>query len=76
MMTETFITMDDACTELAVARGTLHYYITRLDLKTHKFPLDRKKYLSTADFETIKEVKGQVGKSGAKSGEIVPEKTI
>jgi hypothetical protein len=49
-----YITIDDAAEQLGVARGTLYYYIRHYDLKTKKFPLDRKAYLSMEDFRKVK----------------------
>lgn len=65
-MEDQYITMDDASTQLGVKRGTLHYYLRSLKLKTHKFPLDRHAYISMKDFETIKTLREQAGKSGTK----------
>lgn len=49
-----YISIDDAVERLQVARGTLYYYIRHYELKTKKFPLDRKSYLSMEDFEKVR----------------------
>lgn len=51
------ITQEDAATQLGVQRATLYYYMRALNIKGKKFPLDRHKYLSMADFEEIKKAK-------------------
>ncbi len=66
MTEEQYITMDDAAKQLGVTRGTMHYYLRTLKLRTHKFPLDRRAYLAMKDFEAIKTFKEQAGKSGTK----------
>lgn len=64
-----YITMDEASQQLGVKRGTMHYYLRSLKLKTHKFPLDRHAYLAMADFQRIKTLREQAGKSGPKGDE-------
>jgi AcrR family transcriptional regulator len=54
-----YITMDEAANKLGVTRATLYYYIRSLQLEKHKFPLDKRVYLSLADFEQIKLLKDQ-----------------
>lgn len=54
-----YITMDEAATKLGVTRATLYYYIRSLKLEKHKFPLDKRVYLSLSDFEQIKTLKDQ-----------------
>lgn len=61
-----YITMDEAAQQLGVRRGTLHYYLRTLKISTHKFPLDRHAYVSMQDFETIRKLREQAGKSGKK----------
>jgi hypothetical protein len=52
-----YISLDDAGKELGVGRTTLYYYTKILGIETKKFPLDRRAYISRADFERIKEAK-------------------
>ena len=68
-MEEQFISLDEVAEILGVTRGTMHYYLRTLKIQTHKFPLDRHAYLTLEDFETIKELKVQAGKRGAKRAE-------
>lgn len=65
-----YITMDEAAQQLGVKRGTVHYYLRALSIKTHKFPLDRHAYLAMSDFMRIKTLKEQAGKSGRKGEEM------
>lgn len=63
-MPEGYISLEEASSQLKVTRPTLYYYIKALELKTEKFPLDRKAYLPIESFETIKKWKEQAsGKS-------------
>lgn len=52
-----FISLESAGVELGVSRSSIYYYIKQLSLETKKFPLDRKTYISIADFECIKDAK-------------------
>lgn len=52
-----YISLKDAARELDVVLGTLHYYVRRLKIETHKFDLDKQAYLERADFERIKALK-------------------
>lgn len=62
-----YVSLEEAATQLKVARGTLYYYIRTLNLEAKKFPLDRKAYLAQADFEKIKTLKEQA--AGGDEGE-------
>lgn len=52
-----YIALEDAATELGVARGTLYYYMRQLNIETKKFPLDKRAYISTPDLAQIKKFK-------------------
>lgn len=54
---EHYISVDDAAQELGVNRSTMYYYKRQLHIEHKKFPLDRHKYISHADFERIKEAR-------------------
>ena len=61
-MDQQYISLPDAASELNVSLGTLHYYIRRFKLESHKFPLDKRAYLLRSDFEKIKNLKIQAAK--------------
>lgn len=54
MENQEYIWVDDAAQALGVNRSTLYYYKKVLKIEHKKFDLDRRKYLSKADFERIK----------------------
>jgi DNA-binding transcriptional MerR regulator len=58
-MEEKYVSLKEAAERLKVTRPSLHYYIDALQLKKHRFPLDRQRYLSLTDFERIKTLKEQ-----------------
>lgn len=53
------ISLGDVAKELGVTRATLYYYMRRLKIETIKFPLDKRAYMSLADFERIRLLKAQ-----------------
>lgn len=65
---EEYISLNDAAERIGVTVNTLHYYLRALKLKTTKFPLDRRHYLTMQEFELIQKLKEQVGKPGPKAG--------
>ncbi len=52
-----FISMNRAGEALGVDRTTVYNYVKRLQLEMHKFPLDRKAYITLEDLERIKVAK-------------------
>ena len=52
-----FISVAQASKDLGVSRTSVYYYLQRLEMKTHKFLLDKRTYISMADFERIKAAK-------------------
>jgi biotin operon repressor len=52
-----FISIAQASKELGVSRTSVYYYLERLEIATQKFPLDKRTYISIADFERIKAAK-------------------
>ncbi len=50
------ISVEDALSELGVARNTLNAYMNVLNAPKHKFPLDRKVYITKTDFDRVKEL--------------------
>lgn len=61
-----YISLEDAREILGVARGTMNYYLRTLDIKTEKFPLDRRAYILKTDFETIQRLREEAGKGATK----------
>jgi hypothetical protein len=49
------ISMEKAQGELNVARGTLSSYMAVLHVPRYKFPLDRKAYITLADFDRVRQ---------------------
>jgi hypothetical protein len=50
------ISIEDALKEAGVVRNTLNAYMNVLNIPKHKFPLDRKVYITKVDFERVKEL--------------------
>jgi excisionase family DNA binding protein len=59
-----YISIDDAAERLNVTRGTIYYYVRQYNLKTEKFPLDRRAYLSMKDFEQVKKWRQDAAERG------------
>jgi biotin operon repressor len=53
----TFISINKAGEELGVDRTTVYNYVKRLQIEMHKFPLDRKAYITLKSLEQIKAAK-------------------
>ena len=51
------IAIEEAAKLLGVTRSTMYYYRKQLNIEYKKFPLDKHKYLTMADFERISEAK-------------------
>jgi ACT domain-containing protein len=62
-----YITQDDAAQQLGVSRSTFYYYMKILEIKKHKFPLDKHAYVLREDFEKIKALKENAAR---RSGEV------
>lgn len=63
-MEEEYISMKDAAEQLKVKRPSLYHYVEVLELKTHRFKLDRQTYLTMSDFEQIKKLREEAAKRG------------
>jgi len=50
---ERYISLREAGIKLGVVRGTLRYYMKRLDIESIKFPLDKRGYIKLEDFERM-----------------------
>lgn len=53
------ISLGEAARRLGVTRATLYHHIQRLSIEMTKHPLDRRVYMSIADFERIKAYREQ-----------------
>lgn len=51
-----YLDYEEAADYLGIKRATLYNYITALKIQTHKFRLDRKRYLAIADVQRIDEI--------------------
>lgn len=52
-----YILIDKAAEEVGVQRSTLYYYLKQLKIKTRKFPLDKRTYITAGNLEEIKTAK-------------------
>lgn len=50
------ISVEVATKELNVARNTLNSYMNVLGVPKHKFPLDRRTYITKRDYERVREL--------------------
>ena len=62
-----YISLQEATEKLAVARGTLHYYLGRLEIERIKFPLDKRSYIRLEDFERIMRYKEEAAERAKQS---------
>ena len=51
-----YLDYDEATDYLGIRRTTLYNYVIDLDIKTHKFRRDRRRYLAIADVKRIEQV--------------------
>jgi transposase-like protein len=56
-MSNGYIAVEDAAKELGVNRSTMYNYKRQLGIEHKKFPLDRHRYITVADFARIKEAR-------------------
>ncbi len=49
-----FIPIEKAMQELGVDRSTWYYYKNKMQFTHHKFPLDKRRYISAEDFDQLK----------------------
>ena len=52
-----YIAIDEAAKLLGVNRSTMYYYRHHLNVEPQRFPLDKRTYITIADFERIKEAR-------------------
>ena len=68
-----YLTLDEVEEYTGIKKNSLYYYLKMLDIKTHKFTLDKRAYISLADANRIKEVKDTPWLAGEKPSQ-KPEK--
>ena len=66
-MKERYISVKEATDKLGVARGTMRYYLGRLEIEPTKFDLDRRKYILLTDFERIRTLRQEAIERGGPS---------
>jgi len=49
------ISMENALKEAGVVKNTLNAYLNALGVPKHKFPLDKRVYITKSDFERVKQ---------------------
>ena len=49
------ISFEDALKQAGVVKNTLNAYLNALGVPKHKFPLDRRVYITKSDFERVKQ---------------------
>jgi AcrR family transcriptional regulator len=52
-----YMTLTEVAAYVGIKRTSLYYYISGLEIKTHKFKFDNRAYMSVVDAERIKEAK-------------------
>jgi hypothetical protein len=57
MQDNDLITLAEAAAEVGLKRASLYYYIGKLEIKTHRYELNKHTYISRKDVERIKAVK-------------------
>ena len=58
-----YLTIDEVAQELGIHRTSVYPYLNQMHIKRHRFKLSRHFYISSADFERIKEVREQPWKA-------------
>ena len=51
-----YLDYEEAADYLGIKRATLYNYVTTLKIETHKFKLDKKRYIAIADVKRIEQV--------------------
>lgn len=52
-----YLDYQEAADYLGIKRATLYNYVNDLDIETHKFKRDRRRYLAIADVKRLEEIK-------------------
>jgi hypothetical protein len=62
-----YLTLAEVGNYVGVKKASLYYYINMLEIKIHKFNLDKRAYISLADAKRIKEIKDKPWTAGEKN---------
>jgi len=68
MEAKEYLTYEEAMEYLGLKRSTLYTLITDLDIPTHKFKRDKRRYLAIADVKRMKEVREKPWMAGPDGG--------
>jgi hypothetical protein len=71
-----YLTLDEVEEYTGIKKNSLYYYLRTLDIKTHKFILDKRAYISLADANHIKEVKDTPWLAGEKPSQKAEKQPI
>lgn len=52
-----FMTLDEVADYVGVKKPSLYYYMDTLNIKTHRFKMNKRAYIALADVKRIKEVR-------------------
>lgn len=52
-----YLSMAEVADLIGIKRASLYYYIRALNIQTHKFPLNKRVFISASDVERIKAAK-------------------
>lgn len=66
-----FLTLDEVEEYTGIKKNSLYYYLRTLEIKTHKFNLDKRAYISKVDADRIKAVKDTPWLAGEKPSQKV-----
>ena len=56
-MANEYMTLAEAAKVIGITRPTVHHYIKKLNIKTHKYEMNKNSYMAVADVERIKAVR-------------------
>lgn len=68
-MDKEYLSLAEVAEYVGVKRASLYYYLNALDIRRHKFNLDKRAYISLADAKRIKEIKDKPWTAGERDGE-------
>lgn len=52
-----WLSLEEAAGQMGIKRSTIYYYLKDLDIEARRFGRDRKRYISRADVEKLKDYK-------------------
>lgn len=65
-----YLTIDEAAARLGWNRATVYKWADKLDIKKHKFKLDRRTYLAFSDVERLREIRDKPWLAGPDNEDI------